>query len=598
VSLRELRRGPWQQISDMAAVAVDSTPCNSIPEALNNAKPGSTITISGAHSGEAIIIPAHLKGALPCLLPWLTRETLLPWVPGRPCILLRLSLLLSQMMLCMAAWFVAHAKHQFTNSVCLAAYHAGITIAGSQEAIITVTKGPAVECSATGVKVSSLRLVAQNGEACVLVQRGGVLTLVGCEVQNAFADGVQSLGECTLEACTVRECAAYGIAVLSGGRATTKRSTITLNTKTGILSRGKGSHAILCEGTVVERNKMHGVGIDQGATVTANAASVRSHTFVGVNVGDTATGELTDCNIEDSGMHGIQCTGGAVRMKGCSITRAGKLGIFINPALPSATGLARAEQEGKRASLVLEDVTVTSCGIFGVHMTGGALHATSCTVTNSGDSGVVAKGGFMQLTNCSVSRNAKFGLSLSDQRDAQGKVVAAACGSVKGSTIAGNTGLGVHCSGGAVCSLASSAIVDTLTTNPPIEAGGSGIAAVLGGLISISQCDITNNANFGIFVSGGNVSKDATVVNASGVSVERSTVTNNGSYGAGVAQATPAMPVAANLRIGAFGCDFSRNAEGEIEGTFTKEQPLLLYATAAMAVLAAALLVSRSRASR
>ena len=465
-------------------------------------------------------------------------------------------------------------------------------VTGARGTTLAVDTGPVVSCSAIGVKVSGLTLLSKGGEACVTVAREGALTLEECEVQNAGGDGVQVYGECLLAACKVLQCASYGTTALAGGSVTINASTITLNTKTGVLSRGKGSRMLLTAGTLVSKNKMHGIGADQGASFSASATSVRENGYVGVNAGDGASGLLVDCTIDDNGMHGIQCTGGDIKVSKCSVTKARKLGIFVNP--PAALALMKQQQ---RARVELDQVQVTSCGFFGVHITGGALSARDCDITRSGDSGLVAKGGILSLTNSTISANGSFGVSLSDQRDAHGAVLCGARGELVGCQIHGNTGLGVHCSGASECTLKACKVLDTKLPSPPIEAGGSGVAAVLGGLVAISRCKIAGNATYGIFVNGGHILKDGTKRNASGVSVVASQVVSNGSYGASVSQATPDMPVAANLRIGAFGCDFSKNAHGEIEGVFSKDLPVALYLGLGLGVAALGYYVLRIRSA-
>jgi hypothetical protein len=164
---------------------------------------------------------------------------------------------------------------------------------------------------AKGVKISGLILTCDEAEACVTVLREGAITLASCEIRNATGDGVQTYGECLLESCKVEQCAAYGIAVLSGGVARTKDSTISLNAKTGALSRGNGSQLVLNAGTIIEKNKAHGVGADQGGSVLATKAIVRDNSFIGVNLGDGGSVNMAECVVHGNGMHGIQvCSAG------------------------------------------------------------------------------------------------------------------------------------------------------------------------------------------------------------------------------------------------------------------------------------------------
>jgi len=130
----------------MATATVGGTAYGSLVEAVEHAKPGDTISISGAHTGQMVIART---------LP-------------------------------------------------------GLVVVGASGASISAGKGPAVLCSATGVQISGLLLAAKEGEACVSVPGGGSLTLVSCEVRCSAANGVQVQGECTLESCKVLECGAYG----------------------------------------------------------------------------------------------------------------------------------------------------------------------------------------------------------------------------------------------------------------------------------------------------------------------------------------------------------------------------------------------------
>lgn len=185
----------------MATATVGGTSYGSLVEAVVHAKPGDTITISGVHTDQQLVITSKLKD---------------------------------------------------------------LVVVGASGASISSTKGPAVQCSAKGVKISGLALSTKDGEACVLVPREGSLTLVSCEVRCTAADGVQVHGECVLESCKVLECGTYGVAAIAGGLVRTKATTVAFSAKTGALSRGKGSRVVLDAGTIVEKNKMHGVGADQG----------------------------------------------------------------------------------------------------------------------------------------------------------------------------------------------------------------------------------------------------------------------------------------------------------------------------------------------
>ena len=253
-------------------------------------------------------------------------------------------------------------------------------------ASITVAQGPAVQCGAAGAKISGVALAAADSAgACVTVERGGALALDSCEVRNTAGDGVQALGECSLASCKVLECGAYGVVALDGGLVRTAGTTIALNTKTGALARGKGARIVLGEGTTVEKNKMHGVGVDKGGAVTASKSAIRENAYVGVNVGDESTVQLDECLIHGNALHGIQVTAGKVEVSKSAITKAGKLGVFVNP--PPAQGAAQpfsASNEQRRAWVRLDRVEVTSCGFFGVHVTGGYLEAKDVDVLQSG----------------------------------------------------------------------------------------------------------------------------------------------------------------------------------------------------------------------
>jgi hypothetical protein len=187
---------------------------------------------------------------------------------------------------------------------------------GTAGATITVPTGPAVFCGATGVTISGVAIAVGEGEAAVSVPGNGELALTSCEVRNGAGDGVQVFGQCTLTSCKVLECGAYGVSVLAGGEAATENTTIGLHKKTGVLSRGKGSRISLGAGTIVEKNKLHGVGADQGGSFTAISTTVRENGFVGVNLGDWGSGQLTDCKIYANGMHGIQVPSTSVHPAG------------------------------------------------------------------------------------------------------------------------------------------------------------------------------------------------------------------------------------------------------------------------------------------
>jgi hypothetical protein len=183
----------------------------------------------------------------------------------------------------------------------------------------------------------------------------------------------------------VLECGAYGVVALDGGLVRTAATTIALNTKTGALARGKGARIVLGEGTTVEKNKMHGVGVDKGGAVTASKSAIRENAYVGVNVGDESTVQLDECLIHGNALHGIQVTAGKVEVSKSAITKTGKLGVFVNP--PPAQGAAQpfpASDEQRRAWVRLDRVEVTSCGFFGVHVTGGYLEAKDVDVLQSG----------------------------------------------------------------------------------------------------------------------------------------------------------------------------------------------------------------------
>lgn len=152
--------------------------------------------------------------------------------------------------------------------------------------------------------------------------------------------------------------------------------------------------------------------------MTGISATVRENAFVGFNLGDGGSGQLTECKIHANGMHGIQCTGGSLQLTKSTVTKASKLGIFVNP--PAAPpGPKSVQDEQRRANVTLEQVEVTGCGMYGVHITGGFLAGNQCDVTQSGSSGMVAKGGHISFSNSSLSDNSSYGVSYSDQRDAE-----------------------------------------------------------------------------------------------------------------------------------------------------------------------------------
>lgn len=186
-------------------------------------------------------------------------------------------------------------------------YVAGLFVVGTDNATITVPSGPAVLCSAVGVTITGLSLiVSKEGQSAVTVPREGELKLVSCKVSNRGGDGVQVFGKCKIEVCKVFECETYGVAVLSGGEASIEKSTIADNKKTGVLSRGNGSRVSLGAGSIIEKNKMHGVGADGGGSFTAVSTIVRGNTYVGVNLGDSGSGHLSECEIQGNNMHGLQ----------------------------------------------------------------------------------------------------------------------------------------------------------------------------------------------------------------------------------------------------------------------------------------------------
>ena len=132
------------------------------------------------------------------------------------------------------------------------------------------------------------------------------MKLKSCQVRNCGGDGVQVFGQCKIESCEVSECKTYGVAVLKGGVASIENSTIAKNKKTGVLSRGKDSRVSLSAGVVIQNNDMHGVGADDGGSFTAVSIHVRDNGYVGVNLGDSGSGELAECEIVGNRMHGLQ----------------------------------------------------------------------------------------------------------------------------------------------------------------------------------------------------------------------------------------------------------------------------------------------------
>ena len=84
---------------------------------------------------------------------------------------------------------------------------------------------------------------------------------------------------------------------------------------------------------------MHGVGVDKGGAVTASKSAIRENAYVGVNVGDESTVQLDECLIHGNALHGIQVTACKVEVSKSAITKAGKLGVFVNP--PPAQGAAQ-----------------------------------------------------------------------------------------------------------------------------------------------------------------------------------------------------------------------------------------------------------------
>ncbi|MGW1726756.1 right-handed parallel beta-helix repeat-containing protein [Streptomyces sp. NPDC002306] len=268
------------------------------------------------------------------------------------------------------------------------------------------------------------------------------VALRGCEIARTGRDGVHVTGRAvaSLIDCRVSDIRAAGVVATGAGRLRLHDTTTTDTTGSGLAVGGEARVEV--RGGAFTRSGANGVYASDTAELTLVDCAVTVSAYTGVHAGDGSrvtvrdsrvqgTPEhglrsvgralliLTETDIDDTGLCGIEVDGGDLSARGCRITKA-------------ATGVSLRTAHRP----LVADCSISSCSGVGIDIGAhtGALVADT-RVTGTGAAGVfVREGAAAWLADCSITDTKGTGLV----------VQAKAAPRVRGVTVTGTTKNGLY----------------------------------------------------------------------------------------------------------------------------------------------------------
>lgn len=213
---------------------------------------------------------------------------------------------------------------------------AGVKMRGGGPGAKVLATGvhPAVKCESEGINISDLVLESTGDCSCVEVCKGSSLVMSGCSITSVRGSGVEVCGKVTAKECKMTECGQYGVIAREGGSFDGNGISLLSNSKTGLLARGKGSHAVCCK-SVMGKNQGNGAGCDGGGHIEVNDSIVSENKLVGIMVGPVGTADVQSTELLGNGMHGVAVNSGSIKAKDTRMIQSRQLGAMVcPPSLP------------------------------------------------------------------------------------------------------------------------------------------------------------------------------------------------------------------------------------------------------------------------
>ena len=209
---------------------------------------------------------------------------------------------------------------------------AGVKMRGGGPGAKVLATGvhPAVKCESEGINISDLVLESTGDCSCVEVCKGSSLTMSGCSIMSVRGSGVEVCGKVTAKECKMTECGQYGVIAREGGSFEGNGISLLSNSKTGLLARGKGSHAVCCK-SVMGKNQGNGAGCDGGGHIEVNDSIVSENKLVGIMVGPVGTADVQSTELLGNGMHGVAVNSGSIKAKDTRMIQSRQLGAMVCP---------------------------------------------------------------------------------------------------------------------------------------------------------------------------------------------------------------------------------------------------------------------------
>jgi hypothetical protein len=210
---------------------------------------------------------------------------------------------------------------------------AGLKMRGGGPGAKVLSTGlyPAIKCESEGINISDLVLESNGDCSCVEVCKGSSLALSGCSITSVRGSGVEVCGKVTAKECKMIECGQYGVIAREGGSFEGHGISLLSNSKTGLLARGKGSHAV-CSKSVMGKNQGNGAGCDGGGHIEVKDSTVSENKLVGIMVGPVGTADVESTELLGNGMHGVAVNSGTIKAKDTRMIQSRQLGAMVCPS--------------------------------------------------------------------------------------------------------------------------------------------------------------------------------------------------------------------------------------------------------------------------
>ncbi len=367
------------------------------------------------------------------------------------------------------------------------------------------------------------------------MELGATLTATGCTVQGNTYAGVYAANDGTvvdLVGTVILDTApspdgtfGVGIGVLDGASLAATGCTVQGSTQGGLYAANAGTVVELADTVILDTAASAdgagwGIGVEDGATLTATGCTVQESTEAGLYAAGAGTSvEVADTKLLDTapGPDGTFGRGIAVEL-GASLTATG---CTVQGNSDSGVFAANAGTSVRLTDTDILDTVPSPSGALGrgIEVQDGAtLTATRCTIQGNTDAAVFAGhvGTVVELTDTAMldtapSPDGTLGRGINVQDGATLRAT--------GCTVRGNTDIGVFAaSAGTLAELRDTTILDTAPS--PDGTGGYGIAVQDGASLTATGCTVEGNTALGVSAGsvGTVVELDDTEILATGAS--------------------------------------------------------------------------------